>query len=273
MCVGGAGNVIIGAFGYDGGGGSTTTQFYNIEKNEWTAGPLAPGPGRWGMANGGISHGGKVYCIGGYPTGTAGNKLTVFDFPSATWSDLAPMPGPPRAAAAAAIVGNSLYVFGGNTIWNCDSATDSALRYDIATNTWSGIASMPGARAYFAAQRAGNKIYVFGGCPAVGPLTAAVDVYDPATDTWSTAPADMPLARYDHAVGRIGNRIYVIGGGVEPVGAPTTATHVYDVDTGTWAAETPMGLARGSMQAYSHGGRIIVPGGQAATNVNESFKP
>jgi hypothetical protein len=151
MCVGGAGNTLVGAFGYDGGGGSTTTQFYNIEKNEWIAGPFAPGPGRWGMANGSLSHGGKVYCIGGYPTGTAGNKLTVFDFPSATWSDLAPMPGPPRAAAAAAIVGNSLYVFGGNTIWNCDSATDSALRYDIATNTWSGIASMPGARAYFAA--------------------------------------------------------------------------------------------------------------------------
>ncbi len=270
-CAGGVGNVLVVAYGYTGAAGSTTTFLYNHAKNAWSAGPAAPGPLRYFQADGETSHGGKVYCIGGFPAG--GNSLTAFDTGTGAWSELAPFPGPARAAAAAAVVGNAIYVFGGIYGSNCFSALDSALRYDIDTNTWSSIASMSDGRALFSAAAVGGKIYVFGGCIPSGTLTDDVDVYDVATNTWSDAPADMLFPRYDHAVSRVGDRVYIIGGEVLPVGDITGTTHVYDAVNDTWAVETDMGVPRGGHSAYSHAGGIIVPGGQTWTTANEFFKP
>jgi hypothetical protein len=90
-------------------------------------------------------------------------------------------------------------------------------RFDIPTQTWSTVASLPNARSDLAAMSHGGKIYVVGGCvrEADGSITFLddVDVYNPRTNTWSTAPADMPTARAAmYGVGWKGGRIFVIGG-------------------------------------------------------------
>ena len=55
-----------------------------------------------------------------------------------------------------------------------------------------------------------NKIYVVGGA-ASGKATKAIDVYHPATETWSKL-SPMKNPRTGHCVCSTGNNIFVIGG-------------------------------------------------------------
>ena len=52
-------------------------------------------------------------------------------------------------------------------------------------DTWAQKADMPTARADLAACAVNGEIYVIGG--GWGPFLSTVEVYDPSTNTWSTA--------------------------------------------------------------------------------------
>jgi hypothetical protein len=71
-------------------------------------------------------------------------------------------------------------------------------------------ASMPAPRSFFSAAAVNGKIYVIGGGYS-SPTTSEVRVYDPATDSWSTAAA-MPTARGYTASVALDGVIYTAGG-------------------------------------------------------------
>src|SRR6266581_8654391 len=82
-------------------------------------------------------------------------------------------------------------------------------------DTWATKASMPTARYGMAAGVIEGKLYVAGGCCVFNsppfPRFNALEVYDPASDTWTTK-ASIPLAVYGAAVGVIDGKLYVAGG-------------------------------------------------------------
>lgn len=185
-------------------------------------------------------------------------------------------------------------------------------RYDIDHGVWTTVASLPSPRSDLGAIAHGGKIYVFGGCqiapmgidndgdglvdeddfdgldndgdtlidedpPEFAPVFLSdVDVYNPVTDTWSTAPTDMPTARASLVVGKVGNRAYAMGGWAG--GPPLSVNEVYNIAKDGWATDTAMITGRGEAGVASHGGRIYVVGGAlpafgSSVNVNEVFKP
>ena len=81
--------------------------------------------------------------------------------------------------------------------------------YDIASNTWTPLASIPGGDHYGSASGAFNgKVFVAGGSTA---FVNTVQVYDVASNTWSagtSAPNDFLLAGYQ----QVGQYLYVVGG-------------------------------------------------------------
>jgi N-acetylneuraminic acid mutarotase len=85
------------------------------------------------------------------------------------------------------------------------------------SGTWTTKADMPTARRNVAACVVDGEMYIFGGCkgpPRVGAfMSPVVDVYDPATDTWTTA-ADLPPPRWDLTAAVVDGKIYTIGGGL-----------------------------------------------------------
>jgi N-acetylneuraminic acid mutarotase len=90
--------------------------------------------------------------------------------------------------------------------------------YDPATDTWTQASDMPGARNHHTASVVDGKMYIFGGCsgqsePRRAFMLPVVDVYDPATDTWTTA-ADFPTPRWDLTAAVVDGKIYTIGGRV-----------------------------------------------------------
>jgi N-acetylneuraminic acid mutarotase len=70
---------------------------------------------------------------------------------------------------------------------------------------------MPTIREAMGASVLGGKLFAVGGQTNNGFVTGIVEVYDPKTDTWSTATS-MPTPRDGLATREIGGRLYAIGG-------------------------------------------------------------
>ena len=65
---------------------------------------------------------------------------------------------------------------------------------------------MPTAKYRLAAVTVNGKIYA-----TIGPAVSTVEVYDPASNTWSAA-APMPTARSSLTAATVKGKIYAIGG-------------------------------------------------------------
>ncbi|MGR9073331.1 MAG: Kelch repeat-containing protein [Gammaproteobacteria bacterium] len=279
--VSGVGDIMVVLSGYDGFLGDVPfARRYDIIANTWSIGTPAPFTATE-PAYGETGHGGKVYLVGGRTFGSE-QKLQQYDVFNDSWTVLSDMPTG-RAAAAAAIVGNNLYVMGGRFgSAPCSGGFfDTVERYDIDKDMWEEVASLPTPRSDFTAMVVGNKIYVFGGCNGSGDIDD-VDVYNPITDSWSSDPADLSVPRSSLMSGKKGRYVYVMGGSVD--GFVSGLNERYDTVKDKWTHVTPMPTdgcperGRGETGAYSHDGKIYVPGGGCPafgtpTNVNWSFKP
>jgi N-acetylneuraminic acid mutarotase len=213
---------------------------------------------------------GRIYAIGGlqhgdldsgFPTGA----VEVYD-PSTgdDWSPAADMPTARYYLAAAAAADGRIYAIGGHE--GGSLGVDTVEIYDPATNSWSTAAPMPTARSALAVTAgADGRIYAIGGvAEGVGgsvSLKNTVEVYDPVTNSWSTA-APMPTARdgMTAAAGPDG-RIYVMGGEKDDLTGLTTV-EVYDPATNSWSAGAPMPTGRYFLAtATGADGRIYAIGG------------
>ncbi|MFC1719037.1 Kelch repeat-containing protein [Candidatus Poribacteria bacterium] len=178
---------------------------------------------------------GKIYAIGGLvaPQGArVVSTVEVYDPATDTWIAKADMPTA-RYRAAACVVDGRIYVSGGSpTLNDVNPALTTVEVYDPATDIWIQASGMPWGRYCHSASVLDGKMYIIGGgdnksgrllnegkieLEELSELFSTVDVYDPATDTWTTA-ARCPFAAMEHAVGIVDGRIYTIGGwvGIEP---------------------------------------------------------
>jgi N-acetylneuraminic acid mutarotase len=89
---------------------------------------------------------------------------------------------------------------------------------------------MPTERIALSTSALDGKVYAIGGyIPRVSgyPGVTTVEVYDPETDTWTTAP-DMPTGRFGLRTSVVGGKIYVIGGMDKWVGSAYRTVVEYD---------------------------------------------
>jgi hypothetical protein len=106
-----------------------------------------------------------------------------------------------------------------------------------------------------------GKLYVAGGRNAAGSATAALHVYDPSSNLWSTKAA-MPSPRWGAAGQVINGKLYVVGG-TNASGDPLGVTLVYNPVTNLWSTKAPMPTRRTRLAAgvinnllYAVGGRV-----------------
>ena len=173
----------------------------------------------------------KVYLIGGSlfenvklnpgkrlqgPFGLS--TVEVYETQTNRWRRVADMPTP-RTSARAAVVNGIIYVFGGysgkdNRGMNLNFPV-VVETYDPTTDTWTQKRDMPFSRVEFDLGVAAGRIYLIGGSTGFGAgyekRTGRVDIYDPATDTW-TEGHKMPTRRDGMDVVVVSKRIYALGG-------------------------------------------------------------
>jgi N-acetylneuraminic acid mutarotase len=204
---------------------------------------------------------GIIYVMGGqFGIGNVEVLSTVEAYDPATgkWTRKADMPTA-RYGVTACVLDGRIYVFGGNTIYGeAEGIVPTVEVYDPATDTWIQASDMPWGRNHHAASVVDGRMYIIGGCtgtPEAGAfMSPVVDVYDPATDAWTTA-ADLSTPRWDPTVSVVDGKIYTTGG---RVGEEDDYPNLSPVST---VEEFDPGLP-GAIPSVSPGGKLLETWGQ-----------
>ena len=143
------------------------------------------------------------YVFGGVSNGTRVNNVNRMDISTGMWQPRAPMPFTSEAPTCALMASTGL-------VYCAEGDTGSGFAsYNIATDTWTSLAAIPGGDHYGSASGAFNgKVFVAGGTTGI---VNTVQVYDVASNTWSAgtaAPTAFLLAGYQ----QVGQYLYVVGG-------------------------------------------------------------
>ncbi len=202
------------------------------------------------------------YVFGGVSDGTRQSAVNRRDLATGMWQARAPMPFTSEAPTCALMESTGI-------VYCAEGDTGSGFAsYNIATDTWTPLASVPGGDHYGSASGAFNgKVFVAGGTTS---FSNAVQVYDVGTNTWSAgtaAPNGYLLAGYQ----QIGQYLYVVGGwtGGAPNGLTTTTRLNMSSAPGVWEngpafpmGRSDFGLAydAGTNKLYALGGDLCCDG-------------
>ncbi|MHC1769282.1 MAG: Kelch repeat-containing protein [Verrucomicrobiia bacterium] len=220
---------------------------------------------------------GKIYAMGGGDSVFTPflPDVDIYDPATDSWRAGIPMPNE-RMGHAAAMVGGKIYVMGG--AYEFQTSTDAVDEYDPATGVWRTRAPMPRDRVLHCAGAVDGKIYVFGGSQYANHVNMrnppAVDVYDPATDTW-TEKGRMRSPRTLAAAAVVNGKIYAFGGiaAADISRAPVSTTDVYDPATDTWrplaglVARAGSGVCAVDNKIYVMGGGSYLQGSLSRTDI------
>lgn len=211
---------------------------------------------------------GKIYVSHGTSGGDTGGLL-IYDIATNAWVT---GPGSPisRSELAGVAVNGKHYAIGGRPVVSIGKKVEI---FNPITMSWSFVADMPTARAGFGIAVLDGKIHVVGGrtgnAPGAGTPLATHEVYDPASNTWSTK-APLPFAVGDnYATTAVGGRIYVFGGFETCITGLCLSdrTQIYDPSTGSWSSGTPMPTPRSNAIAGVLSGHPIVIGGNTIVGI------
>jgi hypothetical protein len=177
------------------------------------------------------------------------------------WSE-----GPPlaraRADAAAAVLGDRLYVIGGRN--TAGQLLGSVERFDPSLEAWVAVEELRDERYAAAAVAFGNRIVLTGGRED-GGVTADVEEYVPAEDDWESFRS-LERAREGHGAVVLGGEMYVVGG-ADGNGTLLTSSERYDAADDDWEpfpgwtldpARAAFGTAEAGGAAYIAGGFTLV---------------
>jgi hypothetical protein len=134
--------------------------------------------------------------------------------------------------------------------------------YDPTTGLWSSAGSLSVARAgHTATLLPSGKVLVTGGCAAsnCSPPTAVSELYDPASNTWSTT-GSLNSARYFHTAVllKTGKVLAVTGS----TGSITSSCELYDPATGIWSIAASTSVARYlNTTTLLPDGKVLIAGG------------
>ena len=156
------------------------------------------GRGLQGLAM--VTHGGKLYRIGGFEAKNlegeekdlwSQDSVACYDPKTKKWSQMPPLPEP-RSSFDAAVLGDKIYVVGG---WSMQGDGDSkwlktAYELDLssASSNWQPLAEPPFQRRALSVAAHDGKVYAIGGMQMKGGPSKRVDIFDPDTNTWSQGP-------------------------------------------------------------------------------------
>ena len=236
-----------------------TTRIYDIATDTWSTGAPMPDV-RAFMASG--YYNGKIYLVGGYSTGSiapAFLQTWEYDPVANTFATKTSIPASAGfGGAGSGVVNGHLYVAGGRDA--NDTVIATTWDYDIAADSWTARANLPAGVNVPGSAVIGGKLWIFGGGdPHAGsgtmPISAnnglrawfnralhpdttdALELYDPATNTWSSGPSLNHPRSYPAAT-HVGNTAVAVGGYSE-IGPYITNSVEINVTSGGCGSPTP----------------------------------
>jgi N-acetylneuraminic acid mutarotase len=218
------GNEIVVVGGYVAGGDtSAQADAFSPSANRWRRLPDLPQAVNHATAG---TWRGRIVVAGGYVARQQPSDR-VFVLENDRWRELGRL-AEPRAAAGAAIVGDTLYVAGG--IGRNGLAT-TALALGLRTGKARTIPA-PTKREHLAVTAAGGRVYALAGRTAgIDTNVRTLESWRPGARTWTRLPP-VPRSRGGTGATANGNTIVSVGG-EEPAGTIATV-YAYNVKTRRW---------------------------------------
>ncbi|HUO41160.1 MAG TPA: protein kinase, partial [Mycobacterium sp.] len=250
--------------------GNATAQHegYDPAIDEWKGGDDLPIPLQHAMA---VAWQGNPVVLGGFKTEGGKNVASdqVWRVVNSRWVEL-PHMLQPRAAGAAAVVGDRLIVTGGvdanGVLLNTTEIFDGT--------AWTLGPPIPTPRQMLAAASDGKLMYTVGGTSGDSDLVT-VEAYDPAAKNWTALPP-LPQARSDLGVTIAGGRLVAVGG--VSGGQVMKSVSAFDLMTRTWGGLADMSTPRHGLSfaaveksVYAIGGSTAV-GDSQVTATAEALK-
>jgi hypothetical protein len=234
----------------------STTRIYDIATDTWSTGMPMPDV-RAFMASGYFN--GKIYLVAGYNTGfVTSAQAQVWEYDPLTNTFNTTRMNHPHALGGPGfgIINGHLYTAGGRDATN--TVINLVYDYDIAADTWTARANLPAADNVPGSAVIGGKLWIFGGGnpfsgSAASPKSAnkglrawfnrllhpdttnALQVYDPASDSWTSGPS-LNQQRSFPAGTHVGGTAVAVGG---YTGTSTTTSVEINVTSGGCASPTP----------------------------------
>lgn len=154
-------------------------------------------------------------------------------------------------------------------------STTAAWRLERVVSTpapapvWATATAITTPRASLAAAVVAGKLYTFGGNPGTG-ATGISEMYDPATQTWSSLP-NMPTPRGFSSANApvVGGIIYLVGD--NGPGHCTNVVEAFDPATDTWSTKASMPTPRCSLSVATVGGIIYAIGGGTGNGPSPTY--
>ena len=210
---------------------------------------------------------GKVLSMGG--TDNNGNLLASAETYSAgpgTWTLTGSMAQARELFPAVVLTSGMVLVSGG--LGANSTVLGGAELYDPTSGAWSAAGSLSVARfGHTATLLQSGKVLVTGGCTAsaCGAGTAVSELYDPASNSWSSTGSLNTARYYQTAVRLSSGKVLAIGGST---GSATTSCELYNPATGTWSNAAGTNVAR-----YFNGANLLPNGKVLITGGTQSRYP
>jgi non-specific serine/threonine protein kinase len=243
--------------------GTTKVEAYDPVTDTWTEGPELPVALHHAMA---ADYDGELVVMGGWvPEGadlTASTSDKVYALRDDEWVELPSMPAP-RAAGAAAAVGDELVVVGGQA---AEQLVAPIAIFD--GKRWREGTELPTPREHLAAVSDGGSVYAVGGRElSADTNTAAFERYDPETDEWTELPA-MPTPAGSLGAGITSGHLIAVGG--ETPTSVIDSVQSYDLESEEWTELPPLTVARHGAAVGAMGSSLYVLDGAIAPTHAES---
>ena len=204
-----------------------------------------------------------VYCGGCTIRDSSVKRCWMYNPATGKWDNLQPM-SEGRFHFTLHVLPSSRYIMavGG---WGKYSQLSQCEQFDLVTQTWRRVSSLPGVRCNHAGVVCDDVLYVTGG--DVGPqlyrsaATATVLVYHEVTDIWQDAPP-MMNAREGHSAGTIPGSVVVCGGvDYSPRWIDVLSVEKFDTATRQWTIISHLHLGHSFTQGVCIDHRLFLLGG------------
>jgi len=206
--------------------------------------------------------GGKVLTIGGVDN--SGNILAsaeLYNPSTGKWTLTGSMAEAREYSPAVVLKSGKVLVSGG--LGTSSIVLTTAELYDPTTGVWTsaGPLSMPRV-GHTATLLSSGKVLVAGGCTddICSTHIAVSELYDPASNTWSTTGSLNTARSFHTAVALKTGKVLAIGGSTG-AGVTTTSCELYDSTKGTWTTAASTTARYVNTTTLLSDGKVLVTGG------------
>lgn len=284
------GYVRVGSFFYlIGGRGNRNVEVFDPATGRWSSASPPPFEIHHFQA---VDYEGTIYLLGAmtgrYPTEPPVQRVMIYDPATDRWSEGPEVPADRRRGGSGVVVHEGLiYIVSGIQNGHTDGHVTWVDSFDPRTGAWRRLADAPRARDHFQAVVIDGKIYAAGGRRSSGAtgqvfdLTVPeVDVYDIASDRWTTLPreSNLPTPRAGTSAVVLDGKLIIIGGESGTRDTAHPEVDMFDPAAGRWTSLAPLQVGRHATAAIVYDGRIYTASGsrtRGATEINsqEVFTP